>query len=110
MAVTLVEMPITLVVQETHDTRTFRLEPPPDDALHHPEETADARHQPLQRPLARGHYLPARVRAVVRPEPELQLPHHLHARAARGPFVDRIARPGRPRHDPQIDRRSRANS
>src|SRR2546426_750907 len=29
MAVTLVEMPITTVVQETHDTRTFRLEPPP---------------------------------------------------------------------------------
>jgi ferredoxin-NADP reductase len=28
MAVTLIEMPMTKVVQETHDTRTFRLQPP----------------------------------------------------------------------------------
>ena len=30
MAVTVVEMPITKVVQETHDTHTFRLQPPSD--------------------------------------------------------------------------------
>src|SRR2546422_10674717 len=28
MAVTIIEMPITKVVQETYDTRTFRLQPP----------------------------------------------------------------------------------
>src|SRR5437773_2634504 len=30
MAITVLEMPVERVVQETHDTRTFRLLPPPD--------------------------------------------------------------------------------